>query len=85
MWGDVDLVWSIIFVVIVLALVYWAVIVFTRTKIRPFEGLPAEPRDIEDSDDDEIDGGDLLDDEIDNPLAKDGLLEPFFGELIFIV
>jgi hypothetical protein len=71
MWGDVDLIWSIIFIIIVIAMVYWAVIVFTRTKVVPFEFLPTEPQDFIAGDDDEID-----------LLAKD---EPFFEGLIFIL
>ena len=30
MWGEVDPVWTIIFIIIVLAFVYWAYIVYTR-------------------------------------------------------
>ena len=40
-WGQVDIVWSIIFIVIVLYLMFWAYLVFTNQ--RPF----IKKRDVE--------------------------------------
>lgn len=80
MWGDVDLVWSIIFIIIVIALVYWAIIIFTRDRVVPFEFLPTTPQNADTgADDDEIDGRDLLGDEL---LEREEL---FFEDLIYIL
>lgn len=48
MWGDVDVVWTIIFIIIVIAFSYWAFVVFTRGPVA--QTPPPRPPSISDVD-----------------------------------
>ena len=56
-WGQVDLVWTIIFLLILAFFMYWAYIVFTeqRTKIGTVTSKPPDNIDIEEYEYYEID------------------------------